>query len=135
MNTGHPWKLVAPWYHWPRQAEAGRPPRQTRPVFQKFDSPDFVKGFVADPQASLKFKDEDQVFNVSDAPAPALSKGPLAGKLTRLFVAAGSGARDLQLVPTGIRKLFLDTHKRYYLVVCELHCDAPGFPSVAAEQV
>ena len=36
---------------------------------------------------------------------------------------------------TGIRKLFLDSHKRFYLVVCELHCDMPGFPSVNRDQV
>ena len=28
-----------------------------------------------------------------------------------------------------LRKLFLPTHHRSYLVACELHCDAPGFPN------
>jgi hypothetical protein len=138
MNAGHPWKLVAPWYHWQRQP--GRAPRQTRPVFQKFDNPDFVKGFVHDPQHSLKFKDDlDQVFAVTPKDAPKLTAGPLVGKLTRLFLTTNSSgatvAQDLTLVPTGVRKLYLDTHNRHYLVVCELHCDAPGFPTVTPDQV
>lgn len=32
-------------------------------------------------------------------------------------------------------KLFLDTHNRFYLVVCELTCKAPGCPSVSREKV
>jgi|RhiMetdeSRZDD1v2_1073273.scaffolds.fasta_scaffold63859_3 hypothetical protein len=142
MANTHPWKLVAPWYRWQRQLdEEGLSPRQTRPVFQKFDQADFVKGFVRDPQHSLKFSDDvDRVFNVSltDAPAPP-PKSPLAGKFTRLFVPTpASGppvAKDATLVPTGIRKLYLATHKRHYVVVCELHCDAPGFPTVTPDQV
>lgn len=138
VNT-HPWKLVAPWYRWQRQLdEEGLSPRQTRPVFQKFDQADFVKGFVKDPQHSLKFIDDvDRVFNVSltDAPAP----GPFVGKFTRLFVPSpASGppvAKDATLTPTGILKLYLATHKRHYVVVCELHCDAAGFPTVTPDQV
>ena len=30
-------------------------------------------------------------------------------------------AREARMVPTGIRKLYLPTHKRFYLVVSELH--------------
>ena len=37
------------------------------------------------------------------------------------------------LAPT--RKLFLNTHKRFYLVVCELHCDAPGLPNAQHSDV
>jgi hypothetical protein len=33
------------------------------------------------------------------------------------------------------RKLFLALHKRFYLVVCELHCDAPGFPNARRDDV
>jgi hypothetical protein len=33
-----------------------------------------------------------------------------------------------------LRKLFLPTHDRSYLVTCELHCDAPGFPSAHPEE-
>ena len=31
--------------------------------------------------------------------------------------------------PLRTRKIFLDTHKRFYLVVCQIHCDAPGLPA------
>ena len=33
------------------------------------------------------------------------------------------------------RKLYLAQHKRFYLVVCELHCDRPGFPNAARDEV
>jgi hypothetical protein len=136
------WKLVAPWYRWDRQlAEQGRSPRQTSPVFQKFDQPDFVKGFTRDPQRSLKFDETiDRVFDAKLTDAPlAPNPGPMAGKKTRLFMqkpASGPAvAKDATLDSTGIRKLYLDTHKRSYLVVCELHCDAPGFPMATPDQV
>lgn len=139
MNKMHNWKLIAPWYRWSRQlAEETRQPRQTRPVFQKFDQPDFVRDFSKDPQRSLKFKDDvDTVFKVHLSDATKAS-GMFSGKFTR-FVLPLPGqpgvAKNASLVPTGIRKLFLDTHKRYYIVVCELHCDAPGFPTVESDQV
>lgn len=138
MNQIHNWQLVAPWYRWSRQLnEEARQPRQSRPVFQKFDQPDFVRIFSKDPQKSLKFKDDvDTVFKVhlSDA---TKATGTFSGKFTRFFMpnpGGPSNAKNASLVPTGIRKLFLDTHKRYYLVVCELHCDAPGFPTVGSNQ-
>jgi len=141
MADKRPWKLVAPWYRWAReQAEAGREPRRSRPVFQKFDDPNFLKSFSKDPQHSLKFKDDvDRVFNVQLTPVP-LGSVLFPNKFTRLYapkVAQGQTrtASDSKLVPTGIRKMFLDIHKRYYLVVCELHCDEPGFPTTTPEQV
>ncbi len=33
------------------------------------------------------------------------------------------------------RKIFLDTHSRFYLVVCALHCDSVGFPKVKRDRV
>ena len=141
MANTHPWKLVAPWYRWQRQLdEEGLSPRQTRPVFQKFDQADFVKGFVKDPQHSLKFIDDvDRVFNVNLIKAPDLPKdSPLTSKYTRLFTpisASGTPeAKEATLAPTGILKLYLATHKRHYVVVCELHCDAAGFPTVTPDQ-
>ncbi len=142
MTEHRPWKLVAPWYRWGRQeARQGVPPRQTRPVFQKFDDADFVKGFTKDPQRSLVFKEDiDRVFDVELTDAPSLTSAPFGGRFTRLYAPKLDGdgdrlAQDAALVPTGIRKLYLETHKRYYLIVCELHCDAPGFPSATADQV
>ena len=139
MNQLHDWNLVAPWYRWSRQlANEARQPRKTRPIFQKFDQPDFVRGFSKDPQGSLKFKDDaDTVFKVhlSDA---TKATGTFSGKFTKFFMpnpGQPSSPKTASLVPTGIRKLYLDTHKRYYLVVCELHCDAPGFPTAGSDQV
>ncbi len=141
INGNHPWKLVAPWYRWARQrAESGVEPRATRPVFQKFDEPGFVKSFVSDPQRSYQFKDSvDRVFKIDMTSVAPPSTGIFAGRFTRLYAPkVTSGTReafDTKLVPTGIRKLFLDVHKRYYLVVCELHCDAAGFPTATPDQV
>jgi len=141
MAETHPWKLVAPWYRWQRQLQQeGLTPRQTRPIFQKFDRADFVQGFVKDPQRSLKFRDDvDRVFNVDLKDAPLLNAGPFAGRFTRLLVptpkSGAPKAKDATLVPTNTRKLYLATHKRYYLVVCELHCDTAGFPTATPDQV
>lgn len=35
----------------------------------------------------------------------------------------------------GTRKLFLAGHRRFYIVACELHCNAPGLPPVTRDQV
>jgi hypothetical protein len=94
----------------------------TRPVFQKYDTSNPVGAFQADPQHSLKFTDEDLVHSVVPLPAlPALGS-PMQGLKRRL-----SG---LSSVPTDLRKIYLDAHRRFYLVVCELHADDPGFPCV-----
>lgn len=37
--------------------------------------------------------------------------------------------------PDSIRKIFLDTHSRHYIIVCELHCNIAGFPSTTRDQV
>jgi len=139
MIAAHPWMLVAPWYRWQRQlAEESLTPRRTRPVFQKFDRSDFAKEFTRDPQRSLRFLGQvDRVYNVHSSPATKLG-----GKFARLYAPKprepGKPKSDERLisslVPTGLRKLYLDIHKRYYLVVCELHCDAPGFPAVTPDQ-
>jgi hypothetical protein len=136
MSDGRAWKLVAPWYRWRRQTAAGAANvRATRPDIQKFDQSTFVDTFAADPQRSLKFKEAiDQVFAVHLVPAPPLSFGPFAGKSVTFFKPKADSGTDApqkaSLVPQGIKKIFLDTHKRYYVVVCELHCDAPGLPRV-----
>jgi len=137
MTDLRPWKLVAPWYYWQRQVSAGlaTAPRDTRPAFQKFNQSNFVDGFLDDPQHSLKFDAQiDQVYAVNFVPAK-ITGGPFAGKSSSLYPLDADGNPNpskATLVPQGIRKLFLDTHKRYYLVVCELHCDGPGFPTAPA---
>ncbi len=48
--------------------------------------------------------------------------------------------RSLKYLPEDLtdknrRKIYLDTHSRFYLVTCALHCDTPGFPKVARDRV
>lgn len=132
----HPWKLVGPWYRWhdpdqvplpdplPDDSAAGDPAlgRDSRPILQKYASPRFVEQFLKNPPCSLRFDQKDFVHEVvtldpADVPATRLSN-----KVYR----KSSANR---------RKIFLTTHSRFYLVVCELHCDTAGFPSVRREQV
>lgn len=117
MRADHPWVLTAPWYRWARPGD-GRFGRQTVPIFQKYASPGFVNDFLAEPQRSLKFKDEDVVYRIERRSSrPKFSLSPLVR------------------VRTDRRKLYLDTHNRFYLAVCEVHCDAPGFPDVGRDQI
>ncbi|MDP3084297.1 MAG: hypothetical protein Q8N44_11500, partial [Rubrivivax sp.] len=138
----HPRTTTAPWYEWPR---AGVPAsgRGSRPLIQKFASDDYINEFLRDPQRSLQFDaDLDQVYTVQFVQA---SPGQFAGKIAALFPAKdakgtplnkGELAKDLsksRLVGTGLRKLYLPSHGRHYLVVCELHCDVPGFAPPARD--
>ena len=116
-NAPHPWILTAPWYRWPQPgvAAAGR---GSAPVLQKYASPTFVNDFLAEPQKSLRYLDEDFVHRVeAKVPKPKFSLSAL------------------ERIKTDRRKIFLDTHCRFYLVVMQLCCDAPGLPRVAREQV
>lgn len=108
----HPWMLVAPWWHWPAQTGHGR---TSHPALQKYETPDLVNTFLADPQLRLQFlSSTDEVVKITPASSPM-----------------GIPVRT----PTGMRKLYLDTHRRHYLVTCELHCDATGFPAVTRDQI
>ncbi|HEV7745438.1 MAG TPA: hypothetical protein VGO56_10620 [Pyrinomonadaceae bacterium] len=122
--TKHPWKLVGPWYRWTRPGVSSVG-RGSRPVFQKYDGPAFVADFLKDPQRSLKFTDDDFVHEVK--PLPPMNPAKYNNQPRRLS--------EFGYYPTTTRKLFLDTHKRFYLVVCELHCDITGFPSVNRAQI
>jgi hypothetical protein len=114
MAARRDWLLLGPWYRWasPGVPAAGR---ASRPAIEKFASARFMEQFLAEPQRSLKYDAEDQVYTVVGG---ALRQG-----------------RAGAWVGTGVRKLFLPTHQRFYLVVCELHCDAPGLPGVARGEV
>ena len=108
------WRLVAPWWRW--QAQGGDP-RSTHPAFQKYDSSSFVTDFMANPQRCLKIDDtDDRVQKLVSKPAAIFG-----GRLRALS--------DSVLEPTTTLKLFLPNHKRFYLVVCELHCERAGFPN------
>jgi hypothetical protein len=140
----HPWTVTAPWYAWPR---AGVPAsgRGTAPLLQKFASDGFINDFIKDPQHSLEFDaDLDQVYASQFIQA---SPGQFVGKIAALFpVKDANGTpfnpgdptgslRKSRLVGTGLRKLYLPSHARHYLVVCELHCDVPGMPPPAADTI
>lgn len=115
-----PWRLTAPWWRWPKVGTPGRDVKSLPPALQKYDSSDPVTVFVKDPQKALAYVNDDLVQKLVAGTSPS-------GKLTRFSAST--------LVPTSTRKVFLPVHKRFYLVVCELHCDSPGFPSVAREKV
>lgn len=123
------WRLVAPWYRWDvaaahdpvRAAEAGRP------ALHKFVTTDFVTDFLADPQRSVVFDPEvDVLQRVTQIPG-----GTVPGTTTRKWIAR----TRLRPHPSGLRKLFLPAHQRFYLVAVELHCDRPGFPRVDPDNV
>lgn len=120
----HPWTLVAPWWKWEKPADSMHG-RTTRPVFQKYETSKLVDEFIRNPQHSLRFIDEDLV-HVARALAKMVDK---SGRSRRLA--------DWEYVVDALRtrKIFLDTHKRFYLVVCQIHCDAPGFPRAARGDV
>jgi hypothetical protein len=123
--SDHPWKLVAPWYRWhvlPQDRRA------TAPVIQKYETAKFVTEFLADPQHFLRWDDEDWVHSTVRGRTRHVPAGRYgAGKRRKL-----SAYRQF---PTDMRKLFLDAHKRFYLVVCELHCDVAGFPNASRDAV
>ena len=119
-RVGHEWRLVAPWWYWPRLS--GAPPgpavdrrrvRVTAPQLQKYDDPNLVNTFLATPQRRLAFvPTTDQVATVET---------------------------DVGTFPTSVtygpRKLYLASHHRHYLVVCALHCDVAGFPHARRDDV
>ena len=112
----HPWRLVGPWYRWP-QPGAPTSGRASRPVFQKYAAATFINEFLAEPQRSLKYLGEDFVQRV------------VPGKASKYSLA------NTHLEATAVRKIFLPTHGRFYLVVCELHCDVPNFPRASRDAV
>lgn len=113
--TTHPWILVGPWY---RSESVGGPPvnRSTAPILQKYGDLDFMNKFTEEPQRSLRFACEDFVDRLCVDP-------------NRVITPALRQQLDDSL------KLFQHAHQRFYLVVCELHCVVPGFPSVKRDQV
>jgi len=138
-TNGAHWRLVGPWYRWPRPAlpEDGR---VAAPTIQKFAGNDFVTAFLANPQHSLKYDPVIDVVNNHDLVAAA---SPMAGKISTLFALNSKGAPAkpadakfrARLAPSGLRKLYQPTHDRHYIVTCELHCDEPGFPHVIRQRV
>ena len=109
----HKWMIVGPTW----ALASGQSPRASVPVIQKYDTSDLVNAFLKDPTPYLKFNGEDLVHTVQES----------STRVAKFF--------NLDYVATTTRKLFLDTHKRFYLVVCEVHCDAFGFPAVKRDAI
>ncbi len=139
------WALVGPWWSW---ADPARTPtgRVTRPILQKYETSDPVTEFIENPQRCLRYLDDDVVPQYRRKYVPLRKATPGFGKLRILAArdAIEQDPSDGQLksyvderVPRddGLRKIFLDTHKRFYLVVCQIHCNAPGFPKVARDRI
>ncbi len=111
----HNWLLDGPWYR-QQSLGGGAVSRSQRPIIQKYASSDFATEIITDPEHSLRFVGEDFVNNFSLPPNdPVTPSTP--------------GVSNNSL------KLFLDTHSRFYVVVCELHCDTAGYPDVDRKQV
>jgi hypothetical protein len=132
------WRLVGPWYRWPRPGDP-QDGRVSRPAIQKFAGDDFIPAFLARPQHSLKYDELIDVVNNYDLVS---AKSALAGKLSGFLRLDADGvptkaadAYRARLAPSNLRKLYQPSHDRHYLVTCELHCDAPGFPRVDRRQV
>ncbi|MFT3858286.1 MAG: hypothetical protein QM742_12560 [Aquabacterium sp.] len=140
-TTGAQWMLTGPWYRWPQPGlpAAGR---QSAPALQKFAGDDFINGFLARPQHSLKYDPVIDVVNNFDLVKLDKSKW---GRMLMLLNQKGEPAKKEdadanqlykgRLAPTNLRKLYQPAHDRHYLVTCELHCDAPGLPRVGRDQV
>ena len=131
MKLEYPLKLTGPWYRWQLQmVEHGRQPRNSRPVFQKYDIPDAANAFIKDPQRSLQLLDEDCVHVTEGSPFTSSIRRFTERRLLKLSSRLPSGATRCDL-----RKLFLSVHRRFYLVVCELHCDTSGLPDASHSRV
>lgn len=111
----HKWSLVGPWYRH-SSLGGGVAGRSARPILQKYAGSNFVNELLREPQRSLRFVGEDLV-----APNYKLLEQPVA--------------HDEPCVEGNPLKLYLDNHDRFYVVVCELHCQSPGFPTVARSKV
>jgi len=124
------WRLVAPWYRWPAEGVqvGGVRVRETWPALQKYATSNPVGEFVKAPQHSLKFLDPEDRYEIAQMLAPLKALPPPLDTVRRRLT-------DTQLVSTSIRKLYLDSHRRFYLVVVQLIWDQPGYPCVDPARV
>ncbi|MCY0906005.1 hypothetical protein [Arthrobacter sp. H14-L1] len=109
--------LRAPWYVRERQPAFGlRDRRALRPQIQMYDNAQFVKNrLLPDPRDSLKAtKDDFWSYPVPNTPS-------LSAKGRERLATS-------RLLHTKLRKLYQPTHERFYAVVVEVFCDAPGLP-------
>ena len=114
MKRKYPWKLGGPWYR--QESTGGSAVRSARPILQKYASADFVNRFLSEPQKSLKYIGEDFINRIN---------------IGSIYASVSPADRQ----QGDALKLFLDSHSRFYLVVCELYCQAPGYPAVSRDQI
>lgn len=115
----HPLTIRAPWYVCERGGFDRFDPRALPPAIQKYDTSDFVGRLVADPRDSLQFDEDADLWSYA-VPIPVANRG--AGRL-RLATH--------EFLRPGPCKLYQPSHDRFYAVVAELFCDAPGLPRPA----
>ena len=112
--TRHPvypaptWKLVGPWYRWsrPGHPEDGR---LSRPAIQKFAGDDFIPGFLAHPQHSLKY---DAVIDVVNNFDLVTATSSMAGKLSSFLPVSYTHLRAHETVLDLVCRLLLDKKNR-----------------------
>jgi hypothetical protein len=112
--------LRAPWYV--RERTNGfslRDAPALRPTIQMYDGTGFVERLLADPRDSLQYTADD----LWSYPVPVTGLDLLTGR-ERLATS--------RLVTTNLRKLYQPSHSRFYAVVVEVFCDAPGLPRAGA---
>jgi hypothetical protein len=115
--------LRAPWYADIRsKVDRFDPTLGSRPVLQKYDDDDFVDRLLADPTDSLPFDPVDDVWSY---PVPLPEKHSGEGRLK---------FSTHRTICTGMRKLYQPSHDRFYLIVVELFCDAPGLPRLSLDE-
>lgn len=119
MSGRRDWLLLGPAYG----EAAGEPARGSQPLLQKFGDSKYVTRFLADPRSSLPFGDEDLVYLLADRTPPPSDGSSIPKPVPK------------PLRRTSTRKLYLDAHHRFYVVVVELHCDGPGLPNAPRDAV
>jgi hypothetical protein len=106
----HNWLLIAPQFAWTTVR------RKTSPALLKYDTSDLVNLFIKKPDGFLPLTVDDQVYRVVRR----------HGRF-KFF--------NLDLAQTDTRKLYQNVHKRFYLVVFDVRCDALGFPRVNRDSI
>ncbi|MFV0257740.1 MAG: hypothetical protein ACK5PP_04740 [Acidimicrobiales bacterium] len=127
----HDWMVIGPWWSWPRRpapvSSSPRPgARATAPVLQKYADARLAERFLADPQDALRFLDEEDRVRTDRI---------LARPVPTVDARGRKRLRREASVVTPIRKLYRHTHQRFYLVVCSVHCDRPGLPRAARDDM
>jgi hypothetical protein len=117
----HGLALRAPWYVCVRGEFDRFDERALAPEIQKYDTADLVQRLLADPRNSLPFGEEDQWTVPVRRPIARTDTGRMQ------FTTHTFARMDLL-------KLFQASHERFYAVVVEVFCDAPGLPRLAPEE-